>query len=82
MHKDVESEGIKIIRQPANSPSVASCDFWLFDLIKENLSDDDSSQSHNQNHTFDRQKELSINGVERMQLCINNQGNYFEHLMK
>ena len=46
MHKDVvnylESEGI---RQPANSPSLAPCDFWLFDLIKQNLSDDDSSQS-------------------------------------
>ena len=49
MHKDVvnylESEGIKIIRQQANSPSLAPCDFWLFDLIKQNLSDDDSSQS-------------------------------------
>ena len=46
MHKDVvnylESEGIKIIRQPANSPEVAPCDFWLFDLVKQNLSDHDS----------------------------------------
>ena len=41
MHKD----GIKIIRQPANSPSLAPCDFWLFDPIKQNLSDHDSSQS-------------------------------------
>ena len=48
MHKDVvnylESEGIKIIRQPANSPDLGPCNFWLFDLIKQNLSDDDSSQ--------------------------------------
>ena len=64
MHKDVvnylESEGIKIIRQPANCADVAPCDFWLFDLVKQNLSDHDSSQSlhlcHNQNHTFNRQK--------------------------
>ena len=49
MHQDVvnylESESIKIIRQPANSPDLASCDFRLFDLIKQNLSDHDNSQS-------------------------------------
>ena len=45
MHKHVvnylKSEGMKIIRQPANSREVAPCDFWLFDLVKENLLDDD-----------------------------------------
>ena len=61
---------IRRYHQPANSPSLAPCDFWLFDLIKQNLSDDDSSQSLHRaiNHTFDRQKGLSINGVERMQI--------------
>ena len=83
MQKDVvnylESEGIKIIRQPENSPSLAPCDFWLFDLIKQSLSDHDSSHSlhgaitkiihsidkKNYRKTFDK-------CVERMQLCINN----------
>ena len=45
MHKDVvnylQSEGITIIRQPVNSSDFASCDFWLFDLIKQNLFDQD-----------------------------------------
>ena len=49
MHKDVanylESESVTVIRQPVNSPNLAPCDFWLFDLIKQNLSDQDSSKS-------------------------------------
>ena len=93
MHTDVvnylESEGIKIIRQPANSPDLAPCDFWLFDLIKQNFSNHDSSQSLHRAitkiihsiHKKDYIKTLD-KSLERMQLCINNQGNYFEHLMK
>ncbi len=49
VHKDVlnylESEGIKIIQQPPNSPDVAPCDFWLFDRIKQDLTDQSHSQS-------------------------------------
>jgi hypothetical protein len=49
VHKDVlnylESEGIKIIRQPPNSPDLVPRDFWLFDLIKQNLADQSNSQS-------------------------------------
>ena len=39
------SEGIKIIRQPPNPSELALCDFWLFDLIKQKLTDESSSQS-------------------------------------
>ncbi|CAF1523449.1 unnamed protein product [Didymodactylos carnosus] len=49
VHKDVtdypESEGFTIIQHPANSPDLSPCDFWLFDLIKENLNDQDDSQA-------------------------------------
>ena len=49
MPKDVvnylESEDITIIRQPVNFPDLAPCDFCLFDLIKQNLSDQGSSKS-------------------------------------
>ena len=61
MHRDVvnylQSEGITIIRQPVNPPELAPCDFWLLDLIKQNLSDQDSSKSLHRaitNHTVDR----------------------------
>jgi hypothetical protein len=43
VHQDVlnylESEGITIIPHPSNSPDLSPCDFWLFDCIKQNLSD-------------------------------------------
>ena len=45
MHKDLESEGITIIRQPVNSPDLAPGDFCLFGLIKQSLSNQDSSKS-------------------------------------
>ena len=93
VHKDVvnylESEGITIIRQPVNSSDLAPCDFWLFDLIKENLSDDDSSQSLHCaitkiTHSINKKDYIKTfdTWLERMQLCVYNQGNYFEHLMK
>jgi histone-lysine N-methyltransferase SETMAR len=52
VHEDVsdylESEGLTIIPHPPNSPDLSPCDFWLFDLIKDNLTDQDDSESlHN-----------------------------------
>ena len=43
IHKDVstyfESGGIMIMSQLPNFPDLAPCDFWLLDLIKQNLTD-------------------------------------------
>jgi hypothetical protein len=43
IHRDVinylESEGVTVIPHPPNSPDLAPCDFWLFDLIKQNIGD-------------------------------------------
>ncbi|CAF4211618.1 unnamed protein product, partial [Rotaria sordida] len=33
------------MQHPTNSPDLSPCDFWLFDLIKENLTDQSDSQS-------------------------------------
>ncbi len=93
VHKDVltylGSEGIKIIRQPPNSPDLAPCDFWLFDRIKQDLTDQIDSQSLHRAVTKimnslnkEDYKKTFDKWIERMQLCVNNQGNYFEHLMK
>ena len=41
----LESEGITIIPHPPNSPDLSPCDFWLFDLIKQNLTDQNDSES-------------------------------------
>jgi histone-lysine N-methyltransferase SETMAR len=85
----LESEGLTIIPNHPNSPDLSPCDFWLFDLIKENLTDQSDSES-----LYDAVSEFmySINKeeyrktfekrIQRMQLYIDNQGDYFEHLIK
>lgn len=91
-HKDVvsylESEDVTIMPHPPNSPDLAPCDFWLFDLIKQNLDDQDNAESlyeavvkfmkslkkEEYKKTFDK-------WIERMELCVNHQGEYFEHLL-
>lgn len=93
VHKDVsdylESEGLTIIPHPPNSPDLSPCDFWLFDLIKDNLNDQDDSESlHGAVTDFmdslnrDEYKKTFEKWIQRMQLCVDNHGDYFEHLMK
>ena len=92
VHKNVvtflQNNPFTIIRQPPYSPDLAPSDYWLFDYIKCRLEDHASVQSlHNQitrilssipaseyRKTFEKWQ-------ERMQLCINNNGDYFEHLI-
>ncbi|CAF1677290.1 unnamed protein product, partial [Adineta ricciae] len=84
----LQSEGIETIPHPPNSPDLSPCDFWLFDLIKRNLSDQSDPQSL-QHAVTDLMYSLSAQEyrktfdkwIERMQLCVDNQGHYFEHLM-
>lgn len=85
----LESEGITIIPHPPNSPDLSPCDFWLFDLIKENIGDQNNSESmYRAVSTFleslsrDEYRKTFDKWIERMQLCIDNNGDYFEHLMK
>ena len=93
VHKDVsaylESEGITIMPQPPYSPDLAPCDFWLFDLIKENLGDQSDSESLHRavtkvmySITKDDYKKTFHKWLERTQLCANYLGDYFERLMK
>ncbi|CAF4676956.1 unnamed protein product, partial [Rotaria sp. Silwood2] len=80
VHKDVsdylESEGLAKIPYPPNSPDLSPCDFWLFDLIKNNLTDQDDSESlhdavtdfmHSLNR--DNYKKTFVKWIERMRLC-------------
>jgi len=87
--KYLEQEGIKIIDHPPYSPDLAPCDFWLFDLFKKNLVDHTDSESLKSQITeilesIPKQEYLLAfqKWVERMRLCINNNGDYFEHLIK
>jgi histone-lysine N-methyltransferase SETMAR len=85
----LESESLKVIPHPPNSPDLSPCDFWLFDLIELNLSDQIDSQSlHNAIAEFmysldkEEYRKTFDKWMERMQLCLDNQGDYSEHLMK
>ena len=77
------------MEHPANSLDLSPCDFWLFDLIKDNLNDQDDSESlHDAVIDFmnslnrDEYKKTFEKWIQRMQLCIDNDNGYFEHLMK
>lgn len=85
----LENTGITIIRHPPYSPDLAPSDFWLFDLVKRNLQDHDSVQSLKRQITSilenlpqDEYRKTFDKWLERMQLCIDNKGEYFEHLIK
>jgi hypothetical protein len=49
IHKEVcdylESDSITIVPYLPNLPDLSPCDFWLFNLIKQNLGDEDDAQS-------------------------------------
>ena len=84
----LETEGIRIIRHPPYSPDLAPCDFWLFDYIERNLSDQVDEKSLKREITKIlaeiTKEEYAMafsKWLERMQLCINNKGDYFEYLI-
>jgi len=61
----------------------------LFDLIKENLTDQSDSESlYNAVTKFmystnkEEYRKTFEKWIQRIQLCIDNQGDYFEHLIK
>ena len=85
----LESESITVVPHPPNSPTLSPYDFWLFDLIKRNLEDQNDSESlHRAVSDFmyslnsDEYKKTFEKWIERMQLYVDNEGEYFEHLMK
>jgi histone-lysine N-methyltransferase SETMAR len=85
----LSNEGIKIIDHPPYSPDLAPCDFWLFGKIKQHLTDHKDVQSLKKQITeilaaIPKEEWLKTfeKYLERMQLCIDNKGEYFEHLIK
>ena len=93
VHQNVNNflteHGISTIQHPPYSPDLAPCDFWLFSLVKSQLVSHPNVESLKKQITeilfsID-QKEYSKTfhkWLERMHHCINNNGDYFEHLIK
>lgn len=87
--KYLKEQKISTIDHPPYSPDLAPCDFWLFDHIKQRLVDSTGVQSLKTQITAilrsipkDEYFKTFNKWLERMQLCINNHGEYFEHLIK
>jgi len=75
------------------SPDLAPSDFWLFVYIKERLTSNPDAKSLMKQITGIVNSILSLKKsmkthlktqkwIERMELCIQNNGDYFEHLIK
>ena len=71
------------------SPDLASCGYWLNDDIKRNLTDQSDEKSlaraiskMMKNIPEEEFKKTFDKLFERMELCINNHGDYFERLVK
>lgn len=93
IHKNVNNflteHGIKVIKHPPYSPDLAPCDFWLNDYLKKNLDDyEDEYSLYNavtkilKNISIEEYKKTFNKWIERMEMCVKNDGDYFEHLIK
>lgn len=91
-HQDVfdylKKEGLNLLPHLPYSPDLSPCDYWLNESIKRNSTNQKDEKSlikgviriveeipKEYRKTFE---EL----FDRMEFCINNNGEYFEHLMK
>ncbi|CAF3140346.1 unnamed protein product, partial [Rotaria sp. Silwood2] len=92
-HRDVidylTEEGIEIMPHPPYSPDLVPCDFWLNDYIKRNVTDQENEELPARavceiaNNIPEKEFKKTFDKLlERMELCINNNGDYFEHLLK
>jgi [histone H3]-lysine36 N-dimethyltransferase SETMAR len=84
----LKQEHINLIPHPPYSPDLSPCDYWLNDYIKRNLGNYNNAKSLHKavskivfNIPQKEYKKTFDKLIERMELCIKNDGNYFEHLM-
>ncbi|CAF1395072.1 unnamed protein product [Adineta steineri] len=84
----LQEEKIKVMAHPPYSPDLAPSDFWLFNYLKRSLDTCQDATSlakmlsrellsipiHEYQKTFQK-------WIERMKLCIEHHGDYFEHLL-
>ena len=87
--KYLDDEGITIIDHSPYSPDLAPCDFRLFSMFKQSSDTHSNVESLKSLITevfesIPKEEYLKTfrKYLERMQLCVNNRGEYFEHLLK
>lgn len=79
---------LNVMAHPPYSPDLAPSDFWLFTRLKRNLSTYPDARSLARAITMEldsipieEYQKTFHKWIERMKLCVEHQGNYFEHLM-
>jgi histone-lysine N-methyltransferase SETMAR len=84
----LQGNKIKVMAHPPYSPDLAPSDFWLFNTLKRNLGSypDDTSLAKaisKELNSIPRQEYQKTfkKWIERMKLCIEHRGDYFEHLL-
>ena len=86
----LESLGVVELQHPPYSPDLSPCDFWLFNNLKLHLSGRDFETNHQLGSAIfqyikaipkEEYKKTFYKWLERLELCIQNKGEYFEHLM-
>jgi histone-lysine N-methyltransferase SETMAR len=85
----LHEQGVSVIRHPPYSPDLAPADFWLFGYLKRQLGSYSDPKSLKQAVTkelhaipTDEYQKTFHRWIDRMRLCITNQGDYFEHLTR
>ena len=83
----MEDMGLIELEHPPYSPDLSPCDFWLFDILKKSLAGrhfDNNVQVGTaiykclQDIPKDEYRKTFYKWLERLQLCIDNKGDYFE----
>jgi len=84
----LQEQGVMMMRHPPYSPDLAPADFRLFGYLKRQLVSYPDSKSLQRAVTDelraipkDEFRKTFQKWIDRMKLCITNQGEYFEHLM-
>lgn len=79
---------VNIMAHPPYSPDLAPSDFWLFQRLKRSLDSYSDARSLAKAITkelnsidIDEYRKTFKKWLERMKLCVEHEGNYFEHLM-
>ena len=83
----LESQNFIIMDHPSYSPDLSLSDFWFIDYIKQRLDDNPNTESLASQiveivETIPHQEYIKTfnKWLERMTLCVENKGDYFEHL--
>lgn len=89
VHNFLADEKITIMPHPPYPPDLPPSDYWLNDFVKRNLTDQKNESSLFKAVTkivfnIPRQeyKKAFNKLIERMKLCIKNNGDYFKHLVE